>query len=171
MLHRAFNPVAASVGVAALGLSLAGAAPAPAPLPAMKPLPWGQAHYYEGCGGCHGLEGISAKREVPVLRDSVGAFLCSAAGRRYIIQLPNVAFANMDDRTLAETMNFVVFGLGRDSVPAGARPYSAAEVGSLRRFPLKNQPLARMREAVLNEGAAGCRKTAQAAAASAVTVR
>jgi len=72
---------------------------------ALKPLPWGQAHYYEGCGGCHGLDGISARREIPVLRDSVGAFLCSAEGRRYIVRLPNVAFANMDDRTLADRLS------------------------------------------------------------------
>jgi hypothetical protein len=122
----------------------------------LKPLPWGQAHYYEGCGGCHGLDGISARREIPVLRDSVGAFLCSPEGRDYIVRLPNVAFANMDDRTLAATMNFVVFELGRGSVPAGARPYTAEEVGSLRRMPLKNQPLAQMRAAVLARGSGAC---------------
>jgi hypothetical protein len=138
---------------------------------ALKPLPWGQAHYYEGCGGCHGLDGISARREIPVLRDSVGAFLCSAEGRRYIVRLPNVAFANMDDRTLAETMNFVVFELGRGSVPAGARPYTAEEVGSLRRMPLKNQPLAQLRATVLAQGSAPCRASAAPGIASAVSLR
>jgi hypothetical protein len=136
-----------------------------------KPLPWGQAHYYEGCGGCHGLDGVSARREIPVLRDSVGAFLCSAEGRRYIVRLPNVAFAHMDDRTLAETMNFVVFELGRGSVPAGARPYTAGEVGGLRRMPLKNQPLARLRAAALAQGAAPCRASAAPGIASAVSLR
>jgi hypothetical protein len=139
--------------------------------PALKPLPWGQAHYYEGCGGCHGLDGVSARREIPVLRDSVGAFLCSAEGRRYIVRLPNVAFANMDDRTLAETMNFVVFELGRGSVPAGAKPYTAEEVGSLRRIPLKNQPLAQLRAAVLAQGSAPCRAPATSGIASAVSLR
>jgi hypothetical protein len=138
---------------------------------ALKPLPWGQAHYYEGCGGCHGLDGVSARSEIPVLRDSVGAFLCSGEGRRYIVRLPNVAFANMDDRTLAETMNFVVFELGRGSVPAGAKPYTAAEIGSLRRMPLKNQPLARLRAEALAQGSVPCRAPASPGIASAVSLR
>ena len=137
----------------------------------LKPLPWGQAHYYEGCGGCHGLDGISARHEIPVLRDSVGAFLCSDEGRRYIIRLPNVAFANMDNRTLAETMNFVVFELGRGSVPAGAKPYTAEEVGGLRRMPLKNQPLAQLRASVLAQGSAPCRAPAGPGIASTVSLR
>jgi hypothetical protein len=135
------------IGSAALALigakSAAGAIAPPAPIPA------GQAHYLESCGGCHGLDGVSSRRTIPVLRGAVGAFLCTAEGRRYIVRLPNVAFAGMDDRALAATMNFIVFGLGGDSVPAGARPYGAREVGALRRTPLKNQPLAQMRRAIL----------------------
>ena len=112
---------------------------------------------------------MSARREIPVLRDSVGAFLCSAEGRRYIVRLPNVAFADMDDRTLAATMNFVVFALGRGSVPPGAKPYTAAEVAALRRNPLKNQPLARIRAEVLAQGQGSC--TAAAGVAPAVSLR
>ena len=156
---------------AGAAIFLVAAAGVPSADAGLKPLPWGQAHYYEGCGGCHGLDGVSARREIPVLRDSVGAFLCSAEGRRYIVRLPNVAFAHMDDRTLADTMNFVVFELGRGSVPAGARPYSAEEVGSLRRMPLKNQPLARLRAEVLAQGAAPCRASAAPGIASAVSLR
>jgi hypothetical protein len=121
----------------------AGASGPPVPIPA------GQAHYLESCGGCHGLGGVSSRRTIPVLRGAVGAFLCTGEGRRYIVRLPNVAFAGMDDRALAATMNFIVFGLGGDSVPAGARPYDAREVGALRRAPLKNQPLAQMRRTIL----------------------
>ncbi|HWS65867.1 MAG TPA: hypothetical protein VN325_24155, partial [Steroidobacteraceae bacterium] len=74
------------------------------------PLTPGQSHYLESCGGCHGIQGSSWKRDIPELRGAVGQFLCTAAGREYIVRLPNVAFANMDDRMLAEVMNFVVFG-------------------------------------------------------------
>jgi len=120
------------------------------------PLPVGQAKYYEGCGGCHGLNGVSAREQIPVLRSQVGQFLCSDEGRRYIVQLPNVSFAAMDDATLAATMNFVVFKLGDDSVPDGARPYTAKEVGVLRRSPLKNQPLMKLREQVLGRAVLAC---------------
>lgn len=160
-------------GLALLALAGAGgavaAAAASTPGKGLKPLPWGQAHYYEGCGGCHGLDGVSARREIPVLRDSVGAFLCSAEGRRYIIRLPNVAFAHMDDRTLAETMNFVVFQLGGESTPPGAKPYTAREVAALRRSPLKNQPLARLRAAALAAAPGDC--AAPAGVAPAVSLR
>jgi hypothetical protein len=163
---------AVQLGLAAGGsIFLIAAGYVPPDTEGLEPLPWGQAHYYEGCGGCHGLNGVSARREVPVLRDSVGAFLCSAEGRDYIVRLPNVAFAYMDDRTLAETMNFVVFELGRDSVPAGARRYTAEEVGRLRRLPLKNQPLARLRAEVLARGSAACLATAPKGIASAVSLR
>lgn len=120
------------------------------------PLPVGQAKYYEGCGGCHGLNGVSAREQIPVLRSQVGLFLCSDEGRRYIVQLPNVSFAAMDDATLAATMNFVVFKLGGNSVPEGARPYSAKEIGVLRKTPLKNQPLVMLREQVLGRAAGAC---------------
>ena len=115
-----------------------------------------QSGYMESCGGCHGILGIASKKDVPQLRDEVGAFLCTAAGREYIVRLPNVAFANMSDRLLAEVMNFVVFDLGGASVPRGAAPYSAAEVAELRRRPLKNAPLAQMRTGILADAHLRC---------------
>jgi hypothetical protein len=115
-----------------------------------------QSHYLESCGGCHGILGSSSKKEVPELRGAVGQFLCTPAGREYIVRLPNVAFADLDDRQLADVMNFVVFGLGGLSIPPGARPYSAAEVGALRTQPLKNSSLARMRRIVLAQAISAC---------------
>lgn len=115
-----------------------------------------QSSYMEGCGGCHGLLGSSVRENIPELRGEVGWFMCTPRGREYIIRLPNVAFANVDDAKLADLMNFVVFQLGGDSVPAGALPYSEKEVGTLRRRPLKNMPLAQMRSEILKEAAATC---------------
>lgn len=130
------------------------------------PFPIGQSKYYEACGGCHGLNGVSAREQIPVLRSQVGAFLCSEEGRKYIVQLPNVSFAAFDDATLAATMNYVVFKLGDESVPKGARPYTASEVGELRRHPLKNQPLMRLRTAVLGRAVSACSHDARMADSS-----
>lgn len=116
----------------------------------------GQSHYLESCGGCHGIQGVSWKRDIPELRGAVGRFLCTAAGREYIVRLPNVAFANVDDRMLAEVMNFVVFGLGGTSAPAGAKQYSPREIAILRRKPLKNRQLADMRAVILAQVTAQC---------------
>ncbi|MET0658896.1 MAG: hypothetical protein ABW110_12140 [Steroidobacteraceae bacterium] len=118
-----------------------------------------QASYLEGCGGCHGIHGSSARDEVPELRDAVGWFLCTQRGREYIVRLPNVAFANADDELLAQLMNFVVFDLGGPSVPSNATPYSAQEVGVLRKQALKNMPLAQMRAEILKEAIDQCRAT------------
>ncbi len=123
-------------------------------------MPRGQFHYTQSCGGCHGLLGVSARDEVPVLRDRVGAFLCTREGRDYVVRLPNVAFARMDDATLAEALNFMMFGLGGSSVPppsrATARPFTAHEIHGLRMRPLKASDLPGLRGAALAGSSADC---------------
>jgi hypothetical protein len=119
-------------------------------------IPAGESNYLESCGGCHGIEGTSSPRDIPELRGTVGRFLCSKAGREYVVRLPNVAFAAVDDRTLAELLNFMVFRLGGASTPAGARRYTASEVGRLRREPLKNQSLEKLRSTILADAAIAC---------------
>jgi len=91
-----------------------------------------QSAYLESCGGCHGLQGVSARDIVPDLRDRVGYWMCTTEGREYIVKLPNVAFADRSDQELADLLNFVVFGLGGPSVQKGAKPYTADEVRALR---------------------------------------
>lgn len=129
---------------------------ADAAIAAMSP---GQRSYTEGCGGCHGLSGVSASSLVPPLKDSVGRFFCIREGRDYVVRLPNVAFANMSDDRLAQVLNFVVFGLGGDSVPSGphASPYTSAEVHRLRANPLKATDLVEARRAVLAKSEQACR--------------
>ena len=59
-----------------------------------------QSDYLEQCGGCHGIQGNTAPAPVPVLRARVGYFMCTEAGRRYLIRLPNVSYARVDDESL-----------------------------------------------------------------------
>lgn len=117
-----------------------------------------QSSYMEGCGGCHGILGSSAKDEIPELKGMVGWFMCTPEGREYIVRLPNVAFAAVDDAGLADMMNFVVFGFGDNSVPEGVAPYTAEEVGALRRRPLKNQPLVQLRQDILADVMRNCER-------------
>lgn len=109
--------------------------------------------FLERCGGCHGIGGASVSVLVPDLRDQVGFFLCTAEGRAYIPRLPNVAFSGVSDQRLAEIVNYTVFDVGGSSAPAGAKRYTAAEVGRLRRDPLTATDLtarrARVAEAVI----------------------
>lgn len=119
---------------------------------AYKPGEW---NYLKACAGCHGVRG-EADQAVPRMEGLVGAFLCTDEARAYIVRLPNIAFSTLGDGDLADMMNYVVFGLGGESAPRGARPYSPAEVAALRRRPLKNRNLMQLRAEVLGPALDAC---------------
>lgn len=120
-------------------------------------LPSVQVAYLTSCGGCHGVEGVSAPLAVPTLRHLTGTFLCTHQGRRYLVRLPDVAQSVLSDRMLTEVINWVAFDLGAP-VAAGpeARRYTVAEVTRLRRHPFTNTGLTRYREQVLAHLAPRC---------------
>ncbi len=109
----------------------------------------GRRPYLMGCVGCHGEAGVTISQKVPDLKDQIGWFLHLPEGRAYLVRLPNVAFAPISDTELAEMMNYMVFGLGGTSAPKGAKPYSAAEVGKLRKQPLTEVPLFQYRAEIV----------------------
>ena len=81
------------------------------------------------CIGCHGIKGNAAPAELPNLQGRVGWFMCLPEVRDYLMRLPNIARSRIDDNDqLAALMNFMVFGLGGKSTPAGTKPFTAAEV-------------------------------------------
>ena len=57
--------------------------------------------YATNCQGCHGHLGRSVT-EIPALADRVGYFARSPAGRRYLVQVPNVALNPSSDADIAE---------------------------------------------------------------------
>ena len=91
-----------------------------------------QTSYVAGCGGCHGIQGISRNDLIPDLKDRAGYWLCTAEGRKYMVKLPNVALAPLSDAELADLMNFVAFDLGGVSAPKTAARYTASEITQLR---------------------------------------
>jgi len=88
--------------------------------------------YAENCQGCHGDRGRSAD-EIPALAGRVGYFARLPAGRRYLVQVPNVALNPGSDRDIADLLNWVLRTFSDAQLPADFAPYTAAEVGSLRR--------------------------------------
>ena len=109
----------------------------------------GRLHYLTGCVGCHGVDGVTIAQKVPDLKGQVGYFLNLPEGRDYLVRLPNVAFAPISDQGVADMLNYMVFSLGEGSAPKGAKPYSAAEVGRLRKKPLTEIPLFQYRGALV----------------------
>jgi mono/diheme cytochrome c family protein len=102
--------------------------------------------YLLQCGGCHGLDGVSNARFVPSLKDLAGYYLLLPEGRTYLPRLPNIAFSTLSDQRLAAVLNYVVFEIGGDSAPKGAKPYGAAEVGMWRKRPLTEVVLSQYRQ-------------------------
>ena len=87
--------------------------------------------YAENCEGCHGWAGISVT-EIPTLRGRIGYFARVPEGRRYLVQVPNVALNPSSDEDIAAMLNWLLATYSRDELPADFVPYSAAEVAQLR---------------------------------------
>lgn len=91
--------------------------------------------YARNCQGCHGHTGVSVD-EVPDLRDRVGWFLHTRTGRDYIVRVPGVAFAMANDAELAMVLNWTLETFSAEQLPESWRPFTAEEVGRLRRKPV-----------------------------------
>jgi hypothetical protein len=84
---------------------------------------------------------------MPRLRDRVGYFLHTPAGRAYIVQVPNVLQAHLSDERLAGMLNWVVREFSAAQLPAGFAPYTADEIATLRTERIPSVPV-RRREVV-----------------------
>jgi mono/diheme cytochrome c family protein len=87
--------------------------------------------YAMNCQGCHGELGSSA-REIPVLAGRVGYFARIPEGRRYLVQVPNVALNPSSDQDIADVLNWLLRTYSRAQLPPDFEPYTAAEVAVLR---------------------------------------
>lgn len=140
---------AALMAGSAMALSLSAEEPVSAraaPVNGMTDPALARSDYIEQCGGCHGVTGSSAPAQVPELRGRVGYFLCTPETRAYILRLPNVAHSRIrDNQQLADLMNYVVYVLGKDSVPQGRTPFTGAEVARERQNALSAASLTQER--------------------------
>ena len=149
-IRRRAVRIASAAALAAAALIAAGIRVSWADTFEGAPLSEVQVTYLERCGGCHGIQGHSAPRDVPRLKGQVGFFLCTPEARAYLVRLPSVASSPLTDDELAALMNFVVFDLGGEPANrAVSRPYTAQEVGTLRKQPLNEVSLATYREGVV----------------------
>ncbi len=98
----------------------------------LDPMPPVAQRYARNCQGCHGELGISVP-QIPRLAERVGYFVRLPEGRRYLVQVPNVAMNPSSDAEIAELLNWVLTTYSRAQLPANFRPYTAPEVGRLRR--------------------------------------
>jgi cytochrome c551/c552 len=92
--------------------------------------------YQLNCQGCHLADGAGTPGSVPRLADSVARFLAVPGGRDYLARVPGVAQAPLDDAATAGVLNYILEHFDHAHVPPDFVPYTAKEIGDLRKRPL-----------------------------------
>lgn len=92
--------------------------------------------YTLNCQGCHRADGVGTPGSVPALAGSVARFLTVSGGREYLVRVPGVSQAGLNDAALAELLNWMVERFDRVHVPPRLVPYTAGEIAQLRKQPL-----------------------------------
>jgi hypothetical protein len=85
--------------------------------------------YILQCEGCHlaGGEGAPASG-VPRMNGFVGRFVGVEGGRAYLVQVPGVAQAPLDDAAIAALLNWMLLRFSPEELPDPFVPYTEAEV-------------------------------------------
>lgn len=110
--------------------------------------------YMLKCQGCHQPTGQGNWANTPPLTGEVAKFLAVPGGREFLGQVPGVATTDLDDARLAELLNWTLYRFDPQHIPAGFKPYTAAEIGKLRKAPLRLDRL-QAREALVERLKAG----------------
>ncbi len=149
-------------------VSLATAAAARAADTASPAYPAGFGSFQANCAVCHGPAGAGLPALAPPLLSYPARYAASVEGRRqlaltvlygmfgditvedkhYNFQMPD--FARLDDATLAATLNFVVFDLGR--APADVKPLTSEEIAAERAHALDGAAVREHRKSVAPSG-------------------
>jgi hypothetical protein len=107
------------------------------PIPGVSDAQQARTDYQLKCQGCHRPDGSGDDHSNPPMRGIVAQFLSVPGGREFIGRVPGVATVDLPDDRLANLVNWTIFQFDRVHVPAGFRPYTAAEIGRLRQNPLR----------------------------------
>ena len=84
-----------------------------------------QVDYMLNCQGCH-------------LPDGSGFPARQVAEWRNLVEVPGTAQTALPDSDLARLLNWMLHSFSAAQIPADFQPYTAAEVGTLRQYPLAN---------------------------------
>ncbi len=94
--------------------------------------------FSRNCQGCHRADGAGACRSVPRIRDFVGLFTRVPGGRDYLLRVPGVVWAMLDDARLARVLNWMLVSYSREQLAPDFRPFTEEEVRAARERPLAN---------------------------------
>lgn len=88
------------------------------------------------CMGCHVADGSGSPGRVPSVRESLPVLSASAAGRRFLVQVPGAAQSPLSDLELAQVLSWMIRNLSDRPVSSDFRDFSAEEVARYRKTPL-----------------------------------
>ena len=88
--------------------------------------------YTLNCWGCHKPHAEGIPGTVPRLAHSMGDFLKVPGGREYLVEVPGVAASSLTDAEVAEVLNWLLYTFNKPELPAGFKPYTAAEIAAYR---------------------------------------
>jgi mono/diheme cytochrome c family protein len=67
-----------------------------------------QVNYILRCAGCHGLDGTGLERGgIPAFPGYISSIIDDDEGRTYLMHVPGVVATGLNDREIAEVMNYV----------------------------------------------------------------
>lgn len=96
-----------------------------------------QSNYMIHCQGCHMPQGEGTPDgTVPMLAGFVGRFLYVDGGREFLVRVPGSANTLLENRDLAELLNWILSTMSPEELPDSFLPYTPDEVGDLRKSPL-----------------------------------
>jgi mono/diheme cytochrome c family protein len=108
------------------------------------------------CQGCHRPDGTGSAATTPSVAGTVSRFLSVDRGREYLVRVPGVATSPLTDADLAELLNWMLWRFDPEHLPVDFPAFSAAEVGGLRKQPLRLEA-SKMRSELLAKAAADVR--------------
>lgn len=91
-----------------------------------------RANYLFSCRGCHLADGRGVPPDVPTLRATLGDLVSRPGGRDYLVRVPGVLQSRLDDKALAEVLNYILTEFNAATLPAGFKPYTDKEVARAR---------------------------------------
>ena len=112
------------------------------PIPGVENAARARQNWMLSCQGCHRADATGTPQTTPTMAGFVAKFLHLPGGREYLVRVPGVATAALSDADLAEVVNWSLVRFDPANVPADFKPYTPAEVGQLRRQPLRAEAMA-----------------------------
>jgi cytochrome c len=148
----------------AMAAIVLGAAPV-----AAQDLAAGATIFAERCAVCHQENGQGVAGVYPPINETLGHFLATASGRRYLGEAVAFGLAGsisvggqpyigqmtlappLSDQEIADVLTYVLTAFNSGSLPAGADSFSADEIAAARATPKAPTDVAKGRQAVIAE--------------------